>query len=384
MAIGISIKNLLKKNGIKFDELVIGQYNPLDYDKIIIGGGHLIRPSPDVFYDKFKISGNHILNSVGIVGDPSDLYYLNNYEYISVRSSGDKEKLKGIKKDVYIVPCTTMCLEDIDNLSIEPIAPSIGIHLIPWIFKTKEEEDSFIKWANALPFNIYFLPITHYNYDINYMRYLQNKIKNSNLLPILSPLEIFTLIGKFNYFISNSLHGAIFSYIHNIPFILYNLDEKMRFFMEDRGLIEYLFNNYEMQEKFGLLIEKKPDYSKLIKQDKEKINNHIQKMLSVLKESEISTIKGKDFHHDDEKNITNNQIFFLQRQIEHLECEYNSLQNENDSLKNENYELQSENNALIQRLSDIENIGSCLKRLKWRLCRKPFFEEEPALTDRKI
>ena len=120
VAIGLSIKKILKDIGIGFDELIPGRFNPNNYDTIIIGGGHLIRPSPDFFYDKFKINGQHILNAVGIVGSPDDLDYLNDYKYITVRSSWDKEQLYYLNKEVHVVPCTTMLLEDLENIPVLP------------------------------------------------------------------------------------------------------------------------------------------------------------------------------------------------------------------------------------------------------------------------
>lgn len=55
MAIGLSIKKILSETGVEFDELFPGNFNPNDYDTIIIGGGHLVRPSPDFFYDNSMI-----------------------------------------------------------------------------------------------------------------------------------------------------------------------------------------------------------------------------------------------------------------------------------------------------------------------------------------
>ena len=310
VAIGLSIKKILKDVGVGYEELIPGRFNPNNYNTIIIGGGHLIRPSPDFFYDKFKINGKHILNAVGIVSSPDDLDYLNDYKYITVRSSWDKEQLHYLKKEVYVVPCTTMLLEDLDNIPVIPKKKSLGIHLTPNFF-SKEEEVQFIEWISTLPFKIYFLPITHYNQDYIYLNYLSSRVKESVLLPLMNPLEIFTFIGKLDFFISCSLHGAIFSYRHNVPFILYNYNEKMLYFMKDRGLQKYIFTNFnEMKSSLITLFEEVPDYSDMISRDLSLLEKHIQYLGEVLPSGNFSE---KDI--DTYECLNNYQIYNLRSQI---------------------------------------------------------------------
>jgi hypothetical protein len=282
VAIGISVKKILSEIGVEFVELFPGNFNPMDFDTIIIGGGHLLRPSPDFYYDKFKVSGNHILNAIGIVGSPDDLDYLNEYKYITVRSSWDKERLSCLNKKVHVIPCTTMLLEDLEKAPITPKKPSLGIHLIPGMLNG-DEEKRFTEWISSLPFTIYFIPITHYNQDYIYLRYLSSKIKNSVLLPLMNPLEIHTFIGRLDYFISCSLHGGIFSYKHNVPFILLNYHEKMFYFMKDRELQQYTFTNFEeMKIAFDRLTSRSPDYSKSISQDIDALQKHVSHLKEIL------------------------------------------------------------------------------------------------------
>jgi GT2 family glycosyltransferase/glycosyltransferase involved in cell wall biosynthesis/predicted nucleic acid-binding Zn-ribbon protein len=310
VAIGLSIKKILKDMGVGYEELIPGRFNPNNYNTIIIGGGHLIRPSPDFFYDKFKINGQHILNTVGIVGSPDDLDYLKDYKYITVRSSWDKEQLFYLKKEVHVVPCTTMLLEDLDNIPVIPKKKSLGIHLTPNFF-SKEEEVQFIEWISTLPFKIYFLPITHYNQDYIYLNYLSSRVKESVLLPLMNPLEIFTFIGKLDFFISCSLHGAIFSYRHNVPFILYNYDEKMLYFMKDRGLQNYIFTNFnEMKSSLITLFEEVPDYSDMISRDLSLLEKHVQYLREILPSGNFSEEDINEY-----KSLNNYQIHNLQSQI---------------------------------------------------------------------
>jgi len=282
VAIGLSIKKILREIDVEFDELFPGNFNPSDYDTIIIGGGHLIRPSPDFFYDKFKVPGQHVLNAIGVLDSPQDLHYLEDYKYLTVRSSWDREKLSYLKKEVHVVPCTTMLLEDQEDLPLTIEGPSLGIHLLPQMFN-EEQEAQFVEWICALPFKVYLIPITHYNQDYIYLNHLSTRIKNSILLPIMKPLEIFTLIGKFDYFIGCSLHGGIFAYRHNVPFVLFDYNEKMRFFMKDRGLEQFTFTNLnEMMASFDHLLKDTPDYSQKISQDQEILRKHVQHLKEIL------------------------------------------------------------------------------------------------------
>ena len=315
LAVGLSVKKILEDMGVNFEVLIPGNFNPKDYETIIIGGGYLLRPSPDFFYDKFKIPGNHILNAVGIVDSPKDLHYLNDYRYITVRSFGDKSKISDIKKDVHVVPCTTMLLDDLNDFSLKPKKPNVGIHLFP-NFLNREDEEAFIKWASTLPFTIYFIPITHYAYDFIYLKELTSKIKNSVALPILKPLEIFTFIGRLDFFISCSLHGAIFSYVHNVPFLLANMDEKMRFFMEDREIQKHLFNNFEeIKSVFEYILKDPPDYSKKISDDFKTLHSHLNYLKNSLPKNK-SLVNTSDDKKDDQANF---QIHYLQLQVINLE-----------------------------------------------------------------
>jgi hypothetical protein len=255
LAIGLSVRKMLLDLGYKNNQIVDmipGISNPKDYRKIIIGGGLLLRQRGDFFYDKFRLTGNHILNSMGILGHPQDLSYLNQYSYLSVRSSIDKSKLDYLATNVNVVPCTTLLLDDIStDIKIEK--PSIGIHC----FDRQNFDQIVLFIKKYLPdFHIYLLPITFYNYDYEFQQRICDAINHPHLhiLPTLKPLEVFTIIGKFNYFVSYSLHGALFSYRHNVPFILLNNihDSKMSAFMTDRQLDKYLFNDSNhLEQKFN-------------------------------------------------------------------------------------------------------------------------------------
>ncbi len=326
LAIGISVRKIVGDLGVQFEELVPGRFNPRDYQAIIIGGGYLLRPSPDFFYDKFKVSGPHILNSCGILSNPADLGYLNDYLYISVRSQGDKRKISYLTNEVKVVPCTAMLLNDLTNVGLKICRPSIGINLGPGLI---DDLGSLIRYLSKLRFHIYLLPITHYNYDFKHLAKLRQQVKNSTLLPVLKPEEIFTVIGKFDYFISASLHGAIFSYVHGVPFILAELQDKMSFFMEERGIEEYLFKNYNgLKTAFEKLLNNKLDYSVSLNKDFKILEEHKHTIRDILCVKELMVVDNKlTGSQADLKSLqsdlqeSNIQIRYLRRQVENLEAQ---------------------------------------------------------------
>jgi glycosyltransferase involved in cell wall biosynthesis len=323
-AIGISVRKMLGEIGVDFEELVPGRFNPADYPAIVVGGGQLLRPSPDFFYDKFRIPGAQILNSCGIFGFPEDLEYLSDYLYLSVRSRGDKQKLSYLKNEVKVVPCTTMLLGDSREFLLEVKEPSIGVHLWGGLI----DEGSFIEYFSNQPFHIYFIPITHYVQDFNYLAKLSQKVKNSTLLPILKAEEIFTIIGKFDYFISASLHGAIFAYVHGVPFALYDTgDDKMRFFLEDRGLGEYVFKTFaDLKSIFERFQTYPPDYSSSVNNDFEALKAHKEALKDILSSGFFVTRKEIAADLNLRLQEGNFQISSLQRQVESVNAQAKFLQ----------------------------------------------------------
>ena len=315
VAIGLSLKKILRQQRVEFDELVPGRFNPCDYEKIIVGGGYLLRPSPDFFYDKFKITGQHVLNACGILGSPDDLQYLDKYAYVSVRSMGDKRKLDYLSTEVKVVPCTSMLLEDLKNFKREISSPSVGIHLTPGFLDLRDEED-FGHFASHLGLHVYFLPVTHYQQDSLYLNKLRLKLPDSELIPILRAQEVFTLIGRFDYFISMSLHGAIFAYVHNVPFIAIDR-EKIKHFMQDRGLEKYLFADLKsMKQAFDGLVRDPPDYSKRVANDYSTLRGHVRAIRSILPKATGSLVRG--VRREDRRREYANE---LNAQVQHLQLE---------------------------------------------------------------
>ncbi|MEO5581734.1 MAG: polysaccharide pyruvyl transferase family protein [Saprospiraceae bacterium] len=254
------------------------------FETIIIGGGLLLRESPfDPQYQRFRIKGNHILNAMGILGAPEDLDFLSEYKYVSVRSHGDRTKIAEIK-NVFVVPCTSMLLEDNPGFHFKFRRPSIGFHLFPE-FLSDQDLSIFISWCKGkikMGYELFLIPITIYRNDFEQFKTIANRIgEGCVLMPNLDPLDVFTFIGKLTYMISFSLHGAIFAYTHNVQFLLANLSEKTHYFLEDRGLVDYGFKTIaEMMT----LFDQAPsmDFSGLIANDLNRLNEHIYTLKTIL------------------------------------------------------------------------------------------------------
>lgn len=323
-AIGISVRKMLSDMRVDFEELVPGRFNPADYGTIVIGGGHLLRPSPDFFYDKFRITGPHILNAMGIVANPGDLDYLNEYSYISVRSQGDKSKLAYLKSDVHVVPCTAMLLEDSADFDLKIKKPNIGIQVWPGII----DETQLLEFLNGLDLHIYFLPITHYKHDFKYMAYLNQTIKRSTMLPVMGAREIFTAVGKFDYFATASLHGSIFAYAHNVPFI--GLDpgiDKFQYFYDERNLHNFKACNCDdLVRILHTIMDSPPDYTDKLNHDFELLKNHRLALSSIFKEHHYinsENIPGSNSRIINEDTQAHNQdlifqLHYLHEQVLHL------------------------------------------------------------------
>jgi GT2 family glycosyltransferase len=317
VAIGLSVRKILLDLKVPFDELVPGRFNPKDYRTILVGGGYLLRPSPDFFYDKFRISGKNILNACGIFGSPDDLHYLDDYAYLSVRSTGDREKLRYLTNRVEVVPCTSMLLKD-KPLRLRLRRPSLGIHLLPGTrFLDVQSQRQFAEYISSLRLNVYFLPVTHYAYDFEYMSRIAAEVPGSHVLPVLRAEEIFALVGKFDYFISSSLHGALFAYLHNVPFIAFDL-EKIRFFMTDRELAQYLFRDFEsMKATFESVLNSRPDYSRKVAADYSLLRRHVARIRDILETTRTKTSTVADSRATRRGNLANQlnaQVQYLQLQ----------------------------------------------------------------------
>lgn len=225
---------------------------------LVIGGGELIRPEGNAFYDTFRVPGRHILNTVGVLDGSADLDYLRDYRLVTVRSAADQKRL-GFGE---IAPCLSLLYADYlqEPLSFDIPRGAVGIHVHAGSLRHAWE---LVRWLNLhLPYPIVWLPVTHYNADIELMRVLASRVPNSFMLPVQSPDQIFQIIGKLRFLVSSSLHATLFAYAQNIPFLAWNGSPKIATFLEERNLSRAGFDDSAaLTEKLSVLLDHFPDFS---------------------------------------------------------------------------------------------------------------------------
>src|SRR3990170_5153861 len=175
--VGLLLDTIYDNTGDKTARLVMEKFfqhlgilyevlNPLDFDSrayktIVVGGGELIRNRDGGYYDQFRVPGAQILNAVGVMAD-RDFDYLNQYEYVAVRSNADKERLEPVVGNVRVVPCVGLLLKPARlAYNVEP--RTIGFHFAPATVAPRHEIEPLLRklgdWKKL------FVPFTHYNSD---------------------------------------------------------------------------------------------------------------------------------------------------------------------------------------------------------------------------
>ena len=62
---------------------------PQVFDAVIVGGGELIRPVGDAFYDRFRYERGFMLHAAGVWENANDLDYLSEYAMDSARTEAE-------------------------------------------------------------------------------------------------------------------------------------------------------------------------------------------------------------------------------------------------------------------------------------------------------
>jgi GT2 family glycosyltransferase len=235
-----------------------------DIAMLIVGGGELIRTPGHYFYDAFRVPGPHVLNTVGVL-DGSDTDYLEGYRLVTARSKADCEKLGRGEP----VPCLSLLYERYlpsGELPVHIPEGAIGIHLSD---SFHEEFLSFVRWLREEKIGpIVWLPITHYNHDYSILKLLAEQVPDSILLPRMSPDNVFRAIGQLRALITSSLHGTLFAYVQNVPFIARRHPDKITYFLFERDLRHLTFKTAaDIAEKLPRLLDHRPDFSQQTEAD---------------------------------------------------------------------------------------------------------------------
>lgn len=241
-AIGIAVAQELSRHGVVRSE-VLSPFAPPDAHErlVVVGGGDLIRPVGDPFYDRFRLAGPAVLNAAGVWPDADELEYLKDYRLVSARTSAEVDHLRSVVPDAELVPDTALTMESehYDIAGLPTDEPVVGIHVVPHTLQLCPE---LVQTVDAIDHPKVFIPFTHYNYDDSFMRALPFDRSRAIDLPRLSPLQLHSVIGQMSYVVVSSLHATFFAYAQNVPFVTAD-QRKVRDFLADRDLTEWIFSD---------------------------------------------------------------------------------------------------------------------------------------------
>lgn len=278
-AMGIVMSMFCEEQGFEYEIVDPLRFNPKDYRVVVIGGGLLLREPGDPFYDNYRVHGqNTVLNAVGLAA-LTDLEYLNEYKYVTVRSDAENKRLSRFVKNVKTVPCITTMMygddRDLPNFGNN----AIGIHLAADILV---HIPNMMGAINKAPGDKVFIPFTHYNDDKGIMSSLPD-VGLHMVLDNLEPMQLYSVLGKMKCVITTSLHASIFAYLQNVPFLTF-YQEKTYDYFKDRGLENRVFRDEkDLLTKLHLL--EAADFKKLIETDKKNVKKHLRKIATIVKES---------------------------------------------------------------------------------------------------
>ncbi|WP_225753637.1 polysaccharide pyruvyl transferase family protein [Actinotalea sp. Marseille-Q4924] len=242
IAIGIAGAQELARHGLA-DVTVLDPFAPAtdSVDAVVVGGGELIRPIGDAFYDVFRLAGGTVLNSAGVWQAAEGLELFKDYAVVSARSSVEAEVLSRYVDDVRVVPDTTTTMESAPYRipGVEDGEPVVGVHVVPHTLALCPD---LVELIDAIPHKKVFIPFTHYNYDDSFMRAVPFDRTNATFLPRLSPLELHGAIGGLTYVVTSSLHASLFAYSQSVPFATVH-QEKVWNYFSDRGLQRLVFRS---------------------------------------------------------------------------------------------------------------------------------------------
>ncbi|WP_324650844.1 polysaccharide pyruvyl transferase family protein [Georgenia sp. H159] len=285
-AIGIAVAQELARHGVARPE-VLSPFEPVDaHDQlVVVGGGDLIRPAGDPFYDRFRVQGPAVLNAAGVWPDADELDYLKEYRLVSARTSAEVEHLRSVVPDAELLPDATITLEsehvEIDGLPRDE--PVVGIHVVPHALQLCPE---LVEAVDAIDHPKVFIPFTHYNYDDSFMAALPFDRSRAIDLPRLSPLELHSVIGQLSYVVVSSLHATFFAYAQGVPFVTAD-QRKVRDFLADRGLTDWLFSDdHSLRDALARVEQEPPALSELVAADRAAVHDAFSRIASLAGEED--------------------------------------------------------------------------------------------------
>ncbi len=266
------------------DPLKKGRLTP----PVVVGGGEILHPPGDPFYDQFRVPGPHILNAAGVTGR-FGMEHLADYAYVSVRSTTDKALVSEVRPDAEVVPCVATLLEPAEPPS-PPTRPTVLVHLHHYAAHICKKLPFFLE--KTVDYDIRWLSLTPYAGDRATMTKLSAWMdRDVELDPSTTPREKLGAIVRSRLLVCASLHGAIFAHAHGIPFLVFARPPKIRAFLEDRGLERFGFHSdLEFQEKLEAVLEEDVDFSATVEADRRRLEEHMDRLVDILG---LSKVRGE-------------------------------------------------------------------------------------------
>jgi len=229
-------------------------------------------------------------------------WILNKVDLITVRDKSSKELLENlgvVKPSIYVNsdPVFLLKKKNIKNIiDRHPLIqqlinsdnrPLIGISVREYKGNGLDSKSIFAQAADYLVENyqakIIFLPFK-FDEDVYSSEEILSLMKNkAEVLKIkLEPEELLSVLSRLSLLVGVRLHSIIFCSMANIPFVAFNYDPKVKYFVEDLGLSELLL---EIGEDISLKnIQEKVEY---IRENNDKIKDILLEKVNILKEKAL-------------------------------------------------------------------------------------------------
>lgn len=230
-------------------------------------------------------------------------WILNKVELITVRDNSSKELLENlgvVKPSIYVNSDPVFLLKRrsinyiidrypyIQELINSTNRPLVGVSVREYRSNGPDLKRIFAQAADYLIENykvkIIFLPFK-FDEDVHVSEEILSLMKNqADVLKIkLEPEELLSLLSRLSLMVGVRLHSIIFSSMANIPFIAFDYDPKVKYFVEDLGLSELLL---EINEDISLKnFQKKIEY---VRENNDKIKENLLKKVNNLEEKALA------------------------------------------------------------------------------------------------
>lgn len=214
--------------------------DPQEFSAVVVGGGELIRPEGDIFYDRFRQADATALVAAGVWETADNLDYLRNYDFVTARTHKERDVLRQYVPDAGVMPCPTMALPMDDRTVTLDEAGLIGVHLVPAAVRAVP---SLMDRVNAIAGRKVMVPFTRYLADRSFMSALPVGNEDNIWLPdTLTPVQMRGAVAQLGFVVASSLHLTLFALSAGVPFVSY-AQPKVAAYLKDRGLEQLIFDD---------------------------------------------------------------------------------------------------------------------------------------------